>query len=144
MAEEKSKKAKSSVMGAYSTYLLAVILFAGTLYIECDLFVPLWFFSLTCISATFCVTYKYKESIEADPKTFAVAYVSVLALTMISLKNILDTYYCPVLLLTLFITGATFVYTYGLRKRIENDPWKYLIAFFPLFMFVLTALMVLL
>lgn len=96
-----------------------------------------------CVSVTFVFVYDSKERIRNSPLRLITLLILLLVLMLNLYKVFLEFYFNHVCIVAFAYVGVAFAYTYFFREKISMSPWKYLMAFFLLFLsmaFPLTAL----
>ncbi len=144
MSTELKSKQRGAVLGAYTSWLSAFVIFAGMAFFACDLFYPILFLSLLYVSVTFGFVYRYRVAIKNSLIKSLLVFVFCVGLTLLPFKWVLNDYFYSVLMLEFIATSATFSYTYGFKCKIEKSPWQYIFPIFLIFLFIMTALMILL
>lgn len=140
MLVEKNPKSAGKVFCVYIAYLIGFGLFAGSAASSSKLLYPLLFLSLLYVSSTFGFVYRHKDTIKHSPANSLLVYILSVGLTLLPFKWVLEFYFYPVLLLEFVVTGMTFAYTYGFKRKIDKVPWQYIFPLFLIFLFILTVL----
>ena len=68
------------------------------------------------------------------------AFLLFAAITLVPFKFVFDFYFTYILIVALCCMSVIFAYTFFLRERISRSPWKYLMVFILVFLFITVAI----
>ena len=139
MSGEKKLRCTGNVFCVYLVYWLAFGLFLGSL--ACTRIAgALSFYLSFLVGVTFLFVYDCKDRIKASPLRCMAAFLLFAAITLVPFKFVFDFYFTYILIVALCCMSVIFAYTFFLRERISRSPWKYLMVFILVFLFITVAI----
>lgn len=139
MSGEKKSKGTGEVLRVYVAYWLVCGFFVGSLASP-EILRALTLYLSIPVCATFLVVYDCKERIKAYPVRFIFVFQILMALMLVPLKAPLGSSFNYVCIVALCGMSVAFAYTYFIRERISESPWKFLMPFVFLFLSMTVAL----